>query len=74
MKKIKMSNKVYDIMKRLVCYVLPALATMIIGLGEVWNWSWAVPVAATVTIITTFLGSALCISSKNYDDETSEKK
>ena len=63
---MKLSNKWYDILKKIALYVLPALATLIITLGKIWGWDISESVAATVTAIDTFLGAILGFSSKKY--------
>lgn len=68
------SNKVYDILKHIVTWVLPALATLVITLGEIWGWGWSVQVSATITAITTFLGASLCIGSKTYKNLVDAEK
>lgn len=63
---MKMSNKVYDILKDIALYVLPALATLILALGNIWGIPYAEAIAATITAIDTFLGAILKISSNVY--------
>lgn len=65
---MKLSNNTYDILKRIALYVLPALATLVLALGKIWN----IPteqIAATITAIDTALGTILGISSKKYWEE-----
>lgn len=69
---MKFSNKTYDILKRVALYILPALATLVITLGEVWKIDYSVEVGATITALDTFLGACLGISSKNYYEESEE--
>ena len=66
---MKMSNKVYDILKDIALYVLPALATLIITLGGIWGFPYAEAIAGTITAIDTFLGAILKISSNTYAKE-----
>jgi len=61
-----MSNKVYNILKYVALIVLPALATLLLGLGELWNIEIMPKVAGTVTLIATFLGAILQVSSAKY--------
>jgi hypothetical protein len=63
---MKMSNKTYDILKFIALKVLPALATLILALGAIWNIPYSEAIAATITAIDTFLGTILGISSKVY--------
>lgn len=62
-----MSNKTYDTIKWIATVVLPALATLILTIGQIWNFSeWAVPIGATIAAVATFLGALLGISSIAY--------
>lgn len=60
------NNKTYDILKDIALYVLPALATLILALGNIWGIPYAEAIAATITAIDTFLGAILKISSNEY--------
>lgn len=62
-----MSNKVYDILKWVAMVGLPAVTTLWLTLGSIWNWGdFVEPVGATLGAITVFLGAVLGISSINY--------
>ncbi len=61
-----MSNKVYDILKRLASPILPALATLLLALGEIWKIPVMTPIAATVTAIAAFIGAITVTSSTKY--------
>lgn len=67
--KMKISNKLYDILKWLVIIVLPALATLYAALAAVWAWPDPDQVVTTITAVDTFLGAVLCISSATYNKE-----
>lgn len=62
-------NSTYDILKDIALYVLPALATLILALGNIWGIPYAEAIAATITAIDTFLGAVLKISSNKYAKE-----
>lgn len=64
---MKLSNKLYDIMKWVVVIVLPALGTLYTALSQVWALPFASEIPATVLAIDTFLGAILCISSVTYN-------
>lgn len=69
-----MSNKTYDILKDIALYVLPALATLVLTLGNIWGLPYAEAIAATITAVDTFLGTVLKISSIKYkENEDAEK-
>lgn len=61
------NNKVYDILKWVSTVVLPALATLILAIGQIWNvTAWTVPIGATIAAVATFMGAVLGISSIQY--------
>lgn len=66
---MKLSNKLYDILKWVVIIVLPALATLYAALAGVWAWPYPDDVVTTITAVDTFLGAVLCISTVNYNKE-----
>lgn len=61
-----MSNKLYDILKWIALVVLPALASLYIGLGQFWSIPYPEQIAGTIMLIDAFLGTILGISSVNY--------
>jgi hypothetical protein len=65
-------DKVYDVLKWLVCIVIPALTTAYVGLSAVWGWPYAEPIAKTSAIICTLLGSILGISTITYNKQIPE--
>lgn len=66
-----MSNKQYDLMKKLVTVVAPALITLITGLGALYKFD-STAITGTLALITTFTGTVLGISSKKYNEAQGE--
>lgn len=70
---IQMSNKTYDILKYVQRIAIPAVATLYLALGSIWQGIIDLPypeqVAATLTAIDTFMGVCLGIASSNYHNE-----
>lgn len=66
---MKMSNKVYDILKFIAQIVLPAAATLWAALGKIWGWPLVTEITATICAVDTFLGALLGISSYQYNKE-----
>lgn len=62
-----MSNKVYNILKWIAMIVLPACATLYLGLSNVWGLPYGEEVSTTITLINTFLGTVLMISTNQYN-------
>ena len=63
-----MSNKTYDILKYLTIIVLPAMGALYTGLSQIWEQPYAAQIPATITVICTFLGAILCISTAQYNN------
>lgn len=61
-----MSNKMYDILKWIAMYLLPALGTLYFALCGIWGLPFGEQIVGTVTAIDTFLGVILGISTYNY--------
>lgn len=67
-----MSNRMYDILKNIALIVLPALATLVIAVFEIWNLPYGAQIGATITAIATFLGAILKVSSIRYNKKEAE--
>jgi len=67
---MKLSNRLYDILKWVVMICLPALTTAYVGLAAIWGWPHAEAVAKTSAIVCTLLGALLGISTAEYRKET----
>lgn len=68
-----LSNKVYDILKWIALYLLPALGTLYFALAGIWAFPYGEEVVGTITAIDTFLGVLLGISTAQYNRENSEE-
>lgn len=64
---MKMSNKVYDILKWIAMYFLPAIGTLYFALSGIWNLPYGEQVVGTITAVDTFLGVLLGISTAQYN-------
>lgn len=63
---MKMSNKVYDVLKWIAQFLLPALGTLYFALASIWGLPYGEQVVGTITAIDTFLGVLLGIASNSY--------
>ena len=63
---MKMSNKLYDILKYIALIVLPALGTLYFALASIWGLPYGEEIVGTITAVDAFLGALLKISSDNY--------
>ena len=66
---MKMSNKVYDVLKYVALVALPGLATFYGVVAAIWELPFAQEIPATIAAVETLLGALLCISSANYKKE-----
>lgn len=62
-----MSNKVYDVLKWIVIIVLPALSTLTAALTVIWGFPYGDEIVRTISVVTTFFGTVLMISSMQYN-------
>jgi len=66
---MKMSNKVYDVLKFIAQILLPALATLYFALAKIWQFPYAEEVVGTISAIDVFLGAILGLSTMQYNKE-----
>ena len=59
-------NKWYDLSKFLVTIFMPALITLLTGLGVLFNWANTELITGALALFMTFFASILQISSNNY--------
>ena len=64
---MKLSNKVYDALKWIALYLLPALGTLYFALSGIWGLPYGEQIVGTITAADTFLGVLLGISSATYN-------
>lgn len=65
-----LNNRVYDVLKWIALYLLPAIGTLYFALAGIWNFPYGEEVVGTITAVDTFLGVLLGISSSNYNKQT----
>lgn len=70
---MKMSNKVYDVLKYVALVALPGLATFYGIIAAIWGLPFAEQIPATIAAVETLLGTLLCISSAKYKKESAEE-
>lgn len=63
---MKLNDKVYDVLKWIAQYLLPALGTLYFALSTIWGFPYGEQVVGTITAIDAFLGAILGISSATY--------
>lgn len=68
---MKMSNKVYDVLKWIAMYFLPAVGTLYFALAGIWGLPYGEQIVGTITAVDTFLGVILGISTAQYKKSNS---
>ena len=64
---MKLSDKVYDILKWIAQILLPALGTLYFALSSIWGFPYGEQIVGTITAIDVFLGVCLGISTAQYN-------
>ena len=63
---MRLSNSVFDILKYIQRYALPALGTLYFALASIWGLPYGEQIVGTITAIDAFLGTLLGISTYKY--------
>lgn len=68
-----LNDKVYDVLRWICIFFLPALATLIRVVFSIWNFNVHLgeQISATIVAVNAFLGAILGISSYNYNKKNS---
>lgn len=64
---MNLSNKMYDMLKWVAQYLLPALGTLYFALAGIWGFPYGEEIVGTITAVDTFLGVLLGISTNYYN-------
>ena len=64
---MKLSNKMYDLLKWIAMYFLPALGTLYFALSGIWGLPYGEQIVGSITAVDTFLGVLLGISTAQYN-------
>lgn len=65
--RMKLSNKLYDVLKWIALILLPALGALYFGLAQIWGFPYGEEIVGTISVIDAFLGALLGISTANYN-------
>lgn len=71
---MKMSNKVYDVLKWIAQYFLPAAGTLYFALASIWGLPFGEEIVGTITAVDAFLGVVLGISTAQYNKDVNGSK
>ena len=61
-----MSNKIYDVLKWIALYFLPAAGALYFALSTIWGFPYGEEIVGTLTAVDAFLGAVLGISTVQY--------
>lgn len=61
-----MSNKMYDRLKWIAQFLLPAVGTLYFAIAGIWDLPCVEQIVGTITAVDTFLGVILGISTYQY--------
>lgn len=64
---MKLNDKVYDVLKWIALIVIPAVGALYFGLAQIWGFPYGEEIVGTLTLIDTFLGALLGISTATYN-------
>lgn len=67
-------DSVYQVLKWLVVIVIPAAATLYVGLALVWGWPYADEIAKTASLICAFIGALIGVSQIGYNKSLAAAK
>ena len=70
---MKMSNKVYDVLKWIALILIPALGTFYFALAKIWGdtiFPYPAEIVGTLTAVDAFLGAILQISTEKYNKDS----
>lgn len=70
---MKMTDKIYDVLKFVCTILLPALSVLYVALSKLWGWPLADEIAGTLAAISVFIGAMIGISSNKYWNEVEAK-
>lgn len=64
---MKMTDKMYDVLKWVAQILLPAVATLYFAIAQIWGLPYGEEIVGTISAIDAFLGALLGISSYQYN-------
>ena len=64
-----LNNKLFDVLKWICLFFLPALATLVRVVFAIWSIPYGEEISATIVAINAFLGAIIGISAYNYNKQ-----
>lgn len=69
---MKLSNKLFDVLKWVAILFLPALAILIRTVFAIWSIPYGEEISSTIVALQVFLGAILGVSTLNYNKEAAD--
>jgi len=66
---MKMTDKMYNVLKWVAQILLPAVATLYFAIAQIWGLPYGEQIVGTITAIDAFLGALLGISTYQYNKD-----
>jgi hypothetical protein len=66
---MKMTDRMYDVLKWVAQILLPAVATLYFAIAQIWGLPYGEEIVGTITAIDAFLGALLGISTYQYNKD-----
>lgn len=66
---MKMTDKMYDLLKWVAQILLPAVATLYFAIAQIWGFPYGEEIVGTISAIDAFLGALLGISTYQYNKD-----
>lgn len=66
---MKLSNRLFDVLKWVAILFLPALAILIRTVFAIWEIPYGEEISSTIIALQVFLGAILGVSTLNYNKE-----
>lgn len=63
---MRISDNTYDLLKMIAIRVIPALDTLILTVGQIWDLPYYAQIGATISAIGVFLAVILGVSTATY--------
>ena len=70
---MKINNKLYDVLKWLAMFFLPAFALLIQTVFKIWSIPYGEQISATIVALNAFLGAIIGISNIGYNRSITKK-
>lgn len=71
---MKMSNRLFDLLRTLCEIVIPAIGTLYFALAKIWQLPYGTEIVGTCAALATFLGALIGVNRASYNAEKETDK